>query len=288
MIKYCGVYSSGHDANYCFINEENDLYHWELERTTRQKHQGTSLAPSELPWKLFKEVFELENSKIGYVINLSNYINFVIDGDLICDSFDDNFVGEYFIDHHFAHAAYSYYTRPTNMDKTDIFTYDGWGFLSDSAFYNSDLELVDNNIVGFGSLWTDITRLFYNDNLAFNSGKVMGWSAYGKFSKEIYNHYEQHNNLIKSFKVMKSHKIIKFNELKKYLYERNKKLEQAHYKITPNIDKLFKQDISKTLQQFTEDKIFDYLYKHRTCDNLCISGGCGLNGYINQKIQRLV
>ena len=43
-----------------------------------------------------------------------------------------------------------------------------------------------------------------------------------------------------------------------------------------------KQDLAFTLQKFTMDKIREFVYPLKSCNNLCVAGGVSYNGYMNE------
>lgn len=46
------------------------------------------------------------------------------------------------------------------------------------------------------------------------------------------------------------------------------------------------RDIAHTIQVATEERITDYVLKHKTSDNLCVAGGVGYNGYMNELLHK--
>ena len=71
--------------------------------------------------------------------------------------------------------------------------------------------------------------------------------------------------------------------LKLYYQEPITEKKQKHFKHIKldNID-----DLAHTLQKFTIDKIKEHVYLLKTCDNLCIAGGVGTNGYMNEEFTK--
>ena len=53
-----------------------------------------------------------------------------------------------------------------------------------------------------------------------------------------------------------------------------------------NIEKFGKESLAYTLQKFTIDKIKEYIYPLKSCDNLCIAGGVAYNGYMNEEFTK--
>ena len=263
-MKYIGIHKTTHDANLSFIDENNSLIHLEAERFSKVKHEGNInvIRPD--------YVYDYKINTIDHR-NVNNNIDDI--------NFDFNQFkingNNALIEHHLAHASYSYYTRPDNMKESDIFVYDGWGLYTDQCFFNKDLERVNNSILGLGLLWDMVAYYLFNN--FYYSGKVMGLSAYGKFNNKISDLY---------FEVLSSY--IQLNNINKNNLSNVRNDTSNFYK--KRMSKFFRdndfkfEDYAFTLQKLSEKVVLSYLSKHKTSNNLCISGGIGLNGYINQKI----
>ncbi len=95
---------------------------------------------------------------------------------------------------------------------------------------------------------------------------------------------------------LKLSNIESFIDLKKILLKYNKCFggngfpntqEEKHNEIREFLklkDKYKPEDVGFTVQKFSEIYIIEYLKKFKQSENLCISGGVGLNGYINQRL----
>mgnify|MGYP001991416304 FL=1 len=91
------------------------------------------------------------------------------------------------------------------------------------------------------------------------ASKLMGKVGYGKYSEYYYNIFETILNGPITEKKQKHFQHIKLD----------------------NID-----DLAHTLQKFTIDKIKEFVYPLKSCDNLCIAGGVAYNGYMNEEFTK--
>jgi carbamoyltransferase len=105
-----------------------------------------------------------------------------------------------------------------------------------------------------GWLWNHMSNLTGFGTLG--ASKLMGKVGYGKYSEYYYQIFE--------------------TILDGPITEKKQK-HFEHIKLD-NID-----DLAFTLQKFTIDKIKQYVYPLKTCNNLCVSGGVAYNGYMNEE-----
>ena len=164
--------------------------------------------------------------------------------------------GIYFIDHHQSHAAYAFLN--SGYEKSDILAIDGIGSKYRCVFFDKDENLIDlSDKLPIGWLWNHMSNLTGFGTLG--ASKLMGKVGYGKYSEYYYNIFE--------------------TILDGPITEKKQKHFQ-HIKLD-NID-----DLAHTLQKFTIDKIKEYVYPLKTCDNLCIAGGVAYNGYMNEEFTK--
>jgi carbamoyltransferase len=274
----------GHDLNICQLSE-NSIKHIEFERITRRKHEfeikdkftdyffsiftddrndiiSIVLSETEKSIRKIKEILNINYEDIKKSLNLNLTDNIFI------ERFNKKI---YLIDHHVAHASYSYYTRP--FDDCDTISYDGFGYYTDLLFTNN-LKTLDNKILGLGFLWKIICDLYYK---SFHcEGKFMGLSAYGKESDKVFILF---NSIINKIK-----KIEEIHDIHERKSRKNTLIEEC-IKDSINIFNSERiENISRTLQVYSEELVASYLMGNKKSDNLCISGGIGLNGYINKMI----
>ena len=53
-----------------------------------------------------------------------------------------------------------------------------------------------------------------------------------------------------------------------------------------NIDRYGIKDLAFTLQKFTIDKIKQFVYPLKSCNNICLAGGVAYNGYMNEEFTK--
>ena len=161
--------------------------------------------------------------------------------------------GIYYIDHHQSHAAYAFIN--SGYKQSDILAIDGIGSRYRCVFFDKDKNLIDlSDKLPIGWLWNHMSNLTGFGTLG--ASKLMGKVGYGKYSEYYYNIFE--------------------TILDGPITEKKQK-HFAHIKLD-NID-----DLAHTLQKFTIDKIKEYVYPLKSCDNLCIAGGVAYNGYMNEE-----
>jgi carbamoyltransferase len=164
--------------------------------------------------------------------------------------------GFYFIDHHQSHATYALLN--SGFEQSDILAIDGIGSKYRCVFFDKDQNLIDlSDKLPIGWLWNHMSNLTGFGTLG--ASKLMGKVGYGKYSEYYYNIFE--------------------TILDGPITEKKQKHFQ-HIKLD-NID-----DLAHTLQKFTIDKIKEFVYPLKSCDNLCIAGGVAYNGYMNEEFTK--
>lgn len=257
---------NGHDPNVTFLDGDKIL-HLEEERISRIKHQDNDTS---------KEL-------INHYLN-----NFIPDVtvEIIHDAEDERKVYTELTDipkenhvnvsHHLAHAAYAYYTRPKHIDKCDIIAYDGWGWETDLYFFDESLNLKDKSIFGIGMIWAILSEIFYDT--PNQEGKIMGMSAYGTLNKTIYQLF---NECTEELKLIHNYKE------RDRKYKKRNNVRTISDKLLTQLNQHKPQDIARTIQQFTEDKIKEYILTVKSSNTLLVSGGIGQNGYVNQLLSTI-
>ena len=203
------------------------------------------------------------------------------------------------IDHHLAHAASSVF--PSGFDNTNYITIDGFGdFLSTTIGFYDGKKFNKINEVQFphslGLFYTAITQYLGFKNYG-DEYKVMGLAPYGKPT-----FFDQMQDIV-SFN---SNKL--FNLNLKYFVHHDKGLEMSWLDGKPTISDVYSEklksllgpershkdeisqihkNIAASTQKIFESILFDILnllYENNKNNNLCISGGCGMNSVANGKI----
>jgi len=296
---------NGHDASVSVIRDGNIEYHCELERTMGVKHYAGQhnnnvvidfLFVYVLP-KLGIKIFDvdvlcLSSQHAGWVGKMWKDTELVsIIGDRDYNRYDTLFLEwsskwrkghnlKFFTSlHHLNHMAYAYYTSP--FDEALIFAYDGEGDFNMSTSYGvgygnkidkvSDIR--DNqfglrsNRIGLMYSKLNFILPFLGDNDMATPGKAMGLSSYGEPN-------DRWRNCIR-----------------KCLVEGlpNKMADEIKLPNDPNAKIV--QDFLATFQDECERYVtetIEILLDKFNCNNLVISGGCGLNVSINSKLNSIV
>lgn len=192
----------------------------------------------------------------------------------------------YYINHHLAHAANTYFC--SKFDEAAIVVFDGLGdnFDAVTIWQARNNEIKPIKQIKFphsiGILYYAIS--FYLGFQAFSGpGKVMGLSSYGtpRYVKGFRKLVKLEND--GGFK-------LNLNELEIHLNGNNKTTSKAFQKVygKPRLhNEKLKQhhaDIAYALQKITEDIILHickYVKQRIKTNNICISGGVGLNCVAN-------
>ena len=163
---------------------------------------------------------------------------------------------QYYIDHHQSHAAYAFLS--SGYKESDILAIDGRGWKFNCIFCDKNGDITDlSKDMSIGILWNYLAKLMGFGNLG--ASKLMGLAAYGRYKETIHmilDGYWETNNLPKWRSTQRDLNVFRH------------------------------KDIAHTLQVATEERINDYVLKHKTSDNLCIAGGVGYNGYMNELLNK--
>ncbi len=164
----------------------------------------------------------------------------------------------YYIDHHQSHATYAFIN--SGFKQSDILAIDGIGSKYRCVFFDKDQNLIDlSDKLPIGWLWNHMSNLTGFGTLG--ASKLMGKVGYGQYSDYYYNMFE----------------IIFDGPITE---KKQKKFEHIDL-LTYGVD-----DLAYTLQKFTIDKIKEYVYPLKSCDNLCLAGGVVYNGYMNEEFTK--
>ena len=162
----------------------------------------------------------------------------------------------YFIDHHQSHATYAFLN--SGYKESDILAIDGIGSKYRCVFFDKDQNLIDlSDKLPIGWLWNHMSNLTGFGTLG--ASKLMGKVAYGKYSQYYYDVFETILDGPITEKKQKRFEHIKLDSI---------------------------EDLAFTLQKFTIDKIKEFVYPLKSCDNLCIAGGVAYNGYMNEEFTK--
>jgi carbamoyltransferase len=255
-------------------NTYNGIYHNQVERHTRLKHNlNPDNSHDPTPSKKFFMEHVLPNyndSDSIFAFTVSNLgQEFVIDllkehfADIDFLKFDPKNLWDYYqtenyyyIDHHQSHAAYAFLS--SGYKESDILAIDGRGWQFNCIFVDKDGNITNlSDKLSIGGLWNRLAQ-----DLGFGylgAGKVMGLAGYGRYNHEV-------------------HKIVEH-----YLENPNHRLSESAQKV---IKKVSKEDVAHTLQYITTELVKKVVYPLKTCDNLCVAGGVAYNGYMNEEFTK--
>lgn len=199
-----------------------------------------------------------------------------------------------FVEHHLAHAASSFLISP--FEKAAIMTADGVGEWTTTTYGLGE----GNNITlkkqisfphSLGLLYSTITA-YLGFSVNNSEYKVMGLAAHGKMDREKNPYYEKLKKIIDeksdgSFRMDMSYFVYHYADTmpgKKLCDLLGGPVRKGESEIQER-----HKDIAAALQLVFEEistKILRHVYEETKCDNLVISGGCGLNSVYNGKILR--
>jgi len=166
--------------------------------------------------------------------------------------------GIYYCDHHQSHATYAYLN--SGFGDSDILAIDGIGAKFRCIFVDKDRNILDlSKELPIGWLWNNMSKLTGFGSLG--ASKLMVLVGYGSFSQYYYDVFET----------------ILSGDIREKKYDMHKLI---------NVGKYGKEDLAYTLQKLTLDKIKEYVYPLKSCDNLCIAGGVAYNGYMNEEFTK--
>ncbi len=226
------------------------------------------------------------------------------------------FKASYQVDHHLSHAALAYYTSP--YDDALILSYDGEGNDGQTILFKglgNSLTYIHNNPLRFGQSYNNLGYIvgIKPEVEGTTSGKTMGLTAYGevvdewmpyardyvrKYVKAPARKIEGLNNYGKAHRI-NSVALRDIPDLKKYLVpdDREGSLKRTLRKIVgmqkdvlllPGPEDKTAQNLARTVQEAWTDEVMELIKPYfGQYKNLCIVGGCALNGVTNYEIQQL-
>ena len=230
-----------------------------------------------------------------------------------------NFKSGLSVNHHLAHAALSYYTSP--FKEALILSYDGFGNDGYTLLFKASpagIEYFKHSNVRFGQCYNNLGYIvgIQPDVSGSTAGKLMGLSSYGQMQKSwlpyALRYVRKYRKLIdprpdemgeygKAYR-FSSFSLDKIPDLKNFvskvrqdipvrLSEKIKhcfciKLTTGQLRL-PGPENKLAQDLAHTLQWAWTQEVIRLLGRHKnTSRNLCLVGGCALNGIANYAIQQ--
>lgn len=227
------------------------------------------------------------------------------------------FKSSYSVDHHLSHAALAFYTSP--FTESLVLSYDGQGNDGYSIVFKADsrngLEYLKNDEVQYGRNYSNLGFMIgvKPEICGTTSGKVMGLAAYGElredwlpYAKDYVVKYRKFEQApvegLKQFG--KGHRInsVALHDIPELsgfvtmvdpppargLLNKLKAVGRGQIKELriPDIDNPLSMSLARTVQAAWTKEVIELLRPFREkSKNLCIVGGCALNGITNYVIQ---
>ncbi|MBI1964193.1 MAG: hypothetical protein HYS37_12565 [Candidatus Rokubacteria bacterium] len=220
------------------------------------------------------------------------------------------------VNHHLSHAALAFYTSP--FEEAAVLSYDGEGNDGQTLVFRAGpagLEYVERNRIRFGQSYNNAGYIcgIKPDVSGTTSGKLMGLVAYGEVRGDW---LPQARRYVREYQKLASrvteglneygrgHRInpvalAEIPELQKFLakdaadslWERARQLLADRPPVPelrlPGPEDRTAQDLAATVQAAWTEEVLALLEPHRGLSrNLCVTGGCALNGITNHEIQR--
>jgi carbamoyltransferase len=289
MSVILGIGGLVHDSNLTLLVDGVPKIILEEERLSRKKHVGGEW---DLSFSVLRERYGLKLGDVDFVaVSRESFPEFHSEKQRGFERIVSNFEKAKIIHvkHHLTHAANAFY--PSGFDKAAILTVDGLGDnesaslgIGEGGIITPFSTIAERDSIGLQ--WIRLSNfLGYPD--IFSAGKIMGLASYG-----IPKYYEMYK------------KIINFDDCGKYSIETgeydarailrmwDKEIVYFMSEICPPRKKgeeftQIHMDMAASLQRVTEDVVLhmaNHLYEKTACENICLSGGVALNGFVNQKI----
>jgi carbamoyltransferase len=228
-----------------------------------------------------------------------------------------DFKESHHINHHLSHAALSYFTSP--FSESLILSYDGIGNDGKTVFFQgrgNSLEYAKDIPIAFGQSYNNMGYVIgiKPEIEGTTSGKAMGLTSYGEvreswipFVRRYILEYQKLPNLPveglntygKATQINSLH-LNDIPELKKYLVSKiaqpsgwKNKLKiflgmLSRYELRlPGPKDKDSQDLAATIQHVWTEEVIKLLKENKNGNaNLCVVGGCALNGTTNYQIEQ--
>ena len=309
-MKVLGI-SLGHDTNFCLVEDGKVVEVIEVERFFRQKRykiscfsledrdisSGFQFVNVKDLRSTLKTIIKKWGNSFDYVAvqnqkredEFNNLIKVLEEFNISYNSIDN-------LNHHLCHAAGAYFTSP--FEESLILSYDGAGNDGNTIFFKgegSSLEYLEVYTLKFGGSYNNLGFIcnISPDISGTTSGKTMGLTSYGNviedwlpvFKEHILSYLKKPQAQSSDINPYGKAHVINWDYLSKIPEIKAIINEDGSSKATVN-DKI-SHDICKTAQRAWSECVINLVEQHReTSKNLCIVGGCALNGVTNYQIQK--
>jgi len=315
-MKIFGI-NTHHDSSYCLLDNGKVVFHNELERFSRVKHDPN---PKRLYNLIYSDSVNYMNDCDAFAMPINIDENHELNKwhPINLSLYNDQFNLKkqlYNVGHHTCHAANAYYS--SGFDNAIIFTLDGGGWeCVDGVFKqmykgvfkgeNNKLKLVySSNIGNIGQYWLCLLSELFGMSTMFDpsgdeSGTLMAMAAYGDSKKyEKYfddisyaitrplNWYNYHN-------FIRDVKVVSLNDYDQNSYEYfyNQYVTKRNFLRDKLVSEEFdKFDLAAGLQYHFERYLLDFVMSYLPMDNtknICFSGGCMLNCVAIGKVSKIL
>jgi carbamoyltransferase len=315
-MKLFGI-STHHDSSYCFLDNGKILFHSEIERFTRIKHDPSPVRLYETIYKNAKQYLDACDAfvmpiNVGEqgIVNEWHTINLNI--------FKDQYNLSkplYNIGHHTCHAANAYYGQ--GIDNALIFTLDGNGWdikngtyqLINRSVFKAEGNKLKNLYFGDfgnpGQFWMmHLSRVFgmstIFDEGGDESGTLMAMAAYGDPNKHAHyfddiayavsrpKEWFEYSQIFSD----PNHKVLNNTEMalnEKMYYEYDEKVKFLKQKLDTGEYNRF--DLAASIQSQFEKYLLNFVMSYITygdTKNICFSGGSALNCVALGKLAKIL
>ncbi len=228
-----------------------------------------------------------------------------------------SFLEAFHVDHHLSHASLSYFTSP--FSKSLVLSFDGIGNDGKTVFFNAKnnaVEYLANIPISFGQSYSNLGYILgiKPEIDGTTSGKVMGLTSYGKVRdswipyarKYVLEYKKFRSEEIEGLRTYgKGHRVNSVGledipDLKKYIVKRDFKSPNLKEKIKLMLGLIRNevlhigdpknqdaQDLSATVQHVWTEETLRLIKENKgTNENICVVGGCALNGTTNYEIEK--
>ena len=315
-MKIFGI-NTHHDSSYCFLDNGKVVFHNELERFSRIKHDPN---PKRLYSLIYSDNSQYLNECDAIALPVNVDENFELNKwhTINLELYNDQYnlkKPTHHVGHHTCHAANAYYS--SGFDNAIIFTLDGGGWECINDVFkqmhkgvfkgeNNKLKCVYNSNIGnIGQYWLCLLSELFGMSTIFDpagdeSGTLMAMAAYGdpkkyeKYFDDISytvsrppNWYTYHN-VIRDVNIAK----IDDNDIKSYEYFYNQYLTKRIFLREKLMSGEFdKFDLAAGLQYHFERHLLDFIMSYLPMENtknICFSGGCMLNCVALGKVSKIL
>lgn len=314
-MKILGISCYYHDSSACIIVDGKIIAAAAEERFSRIKHDNSfplqavdfclkqaGIASNELDAVVFyeKPIIKLERifsqhlqyfpqSYLNFIKHMGQWLTHRLRFREIIKEELHYFGKIFFVEHHLAHAASTYYL--SNFDSASIVTLDGvgeWATTTIGSGLKKEIE-IDQQINfphSLGLLYSTFTTyLGFEANDA--EYKVMGLAAFGRVDQKLLKKFSKLVKVYKDGSYSLNMEYFSFGYGDRMYSKKFVELFENEPRTKESEIKSFHENLAATLQFKLEELTFNLLnkvYKKQKNPNLCLAGGVALNSVLNGKI----